>query len=115
MAAEVAEVAMAVVDLHMAAVVVDMVVVVVVVDTGLLHEEEDTAADTEGHAAAPATAPTRFPFARSFIDISRTLVTRGAAVLEESFSVLGRKIYSHHRLGYILISTCIISPQNGSA
>jgi hypothetical protein len=86
---------MAVVDLHMAAVVV-VVVDTVVVDMGLLHEEEDIAADTEGHAAAPATAPTRFPLTRSLIDLSRTLVTRGAAVLEERFLVLGRRIYSHH-------------------
>lgn len=83
---------MVVVDLHMVAVVVDTAVV----DMGLLPEEEDIAADTEGHAAAPATAPTRFPLARSFIDLSRTLVTRGAVVLEERFSVFGRRIYSHH-------------------
>ena len=83
-------VAMAVVDLRMAAVVVDTVVV----DMDLLHEEEDTAADTEGHAAAPATAPTRFPLARSLIDLSRTLVTRGAAVFEERVLVLDEGLRS---------------------
>jgi len=108
-----AEVVTAVVDPRMVAVVVDTVVAEE--DMGLLHEEEDTAADTEGHAAAPATALTRVPLAKSLINLSRTLVTWGAAVLEERFSVFWKRVYGHHRLGYILISTCIISPQNRSA
>jgi hypothetical protein len=60
-----AEVATAVAVLHMGAVEADMGVVAM----GLLHEEEDTAADTEGHAAALATALTRLPFARLYQEL----------------------------------------------
>jgi hypothetical protein len=52
-----AQVATAVAVLHMEVVEADMGVVA----TDLLHEEGDTAGDTGGHAAALATALTRFP------------------------------------------------------
>jgi hypothetical protein len=73
-----AQVAMAVAVLHMEVVEADMGVVA----TGLLHEEEDTAADTEGHAAALATALIRL-LLHDCIKSLTDLVKWAGAVSEE--------------------------------